>query len=74
MMSLVEKLWYKFKKNNMKQMSVVCTIEKCPWRITCNAIDLAKVVQVHTFEIGHNHSLNDVASSQPSIRAKHTCI
>ena len=51
-------------------MSVVCTIEKFPWRITCRAIGSANDVQVHTFEIGHNHSLDDVASSQPSITAK----
>ena len=51
-------------------MSVIFTIEKCPWRIACRAISLTKVVLVHTFEIGHNHSLDDIASSQPSIRAK----
>ena len=56
MMSLVGRFWYRLKKNNLKQMSIVCTIEKCPWRITCRAISSANVVQVHTFEIGHNHS------------------
>ena len=70
MMSLARRFRYRFKENNPKQMSIVCTIEKCPWRITCRATGSAKVVQVHTFEIGHNHSLDDIASSQPSIRAK----
>ena len=70
MMSLVGRFRYRFKKKNSKQMSVVCTIEKCPWRITCRAIGSAKFFQVHTFEIVHNLSLDDVASSQPSIRAK----
>ena len=70
MMSLVGRFWYRFKKNNSKQMSVVFTIEKCPWRITCHAIGSTKVVQFHTFEIVQNLSLDDVASSQPSIRAK----
>ena len=70
MMSLLGRLRYRFKKNNPKQMSVVCTVEKCPWRITYHAIDSAKVVQVHIFEINHNHSLDDVAFSLPSIRAK----
>ena len=70
MMSLAGRFRYRFKKNNPKQMSVVCTIEKCPWKITCRAIGSANVVQVHTFEIGHNHNLDDVASSQPSIRTK----
>ena len=44
MISLIGRLWYRFKKNNPKQMSVVCTIEMCPWRITCRAIGSAKVV------------------------------
>ena len=70
MMSLIGRFWYRFKKNNLKQMSVFYTIEKCPWRITCCAIGLAKVVHVHTFEIDHNHSLDDVASSQPSNKTK----
>ena len=69
MMSLVERFQYRFKKNDLKKMSVVCTIEKCSWRITCCAIGSANAVQVHTFEIVHNHSLDDVAFSQPSIRA-----
>ena len=69
MMSLEGRFRYRFKNNTLKQMSVVC-IEKCPWRITCHAIGSAKVVQVHTFEISHNHSLDDVVSSQPSIIAK----
>ena len=70
MMSLPGRFLYRFKKNNLKQMSVVFTIEKCPWRITCRPISSSKVVQVHTFKIGHNHSLYDVASSQPSIKDK----
>ena len=43
-MSLVGRFLYIFKKNNLKQMSVVCSIEKCHWRITCRAIGSAKVV------------------------------
>ena len=70
MMTLAGRFRYRFKNNNLKKMSVVCTIEKCPWRITCRAFSSTKVGQVHIFEIGHNHSLDDVVSSQPSIRAK----
>ena len=44
MMSLVGTFRCRFKKNNLKQMSVVCTIEKCPWRITCHAIGSARAV------------------------------
>ena len=50
-------------------MFVVCTIEKCPWKITCHALGLTNVVQVHTFHNAHNHTLDDVGSSQPSIRS-----
>ena len=70
MMELAGRFRYRFKKNNLKQMNVVCTIEKCPGRITCHAIGSTSIVQVHTFEIGYNHSLDDVASSQPLIKAK----
>ena len=50
-------------------MSLVCTIDNCPWKITCCSLGATNVVQVHTFENTHNHSLDDVASSQPTIRA-----
>ena len=50
-------------------MSLVCTIDNYPWKITCRALGAANVVQVHTFENTHNHSLDDVSSSQPMIRA-----
>ena len=49
-------------------MSLVFTIDNCSWKITCRALGVANVGQVHTFENTHNHSLNDVASSQPIIR------
>ena len=69
LMSLVERFRYRFKKNTPQQMSLVCTIDNCPWKSTCCALGATNVVQVHTFEKTHNHSLNDVASSQPTIRA-----
>ena len=50
-------------------MSLVCTIDNCPWKITCRALGAAKVIQVHTFENIPNHSLDDVVSSQPTTRA-----
>ena len=53
----------------MKRMIVVGITEKYSWKITCRSIDSSDVVQVHTFDNCHNHSLDDVASSQPSVRA-----
>ncbi|RVW78636.1 hypothetical protein CK203_046747 [Vitis vinifera] len=46
-------------------MTVVCTIEDCPWKITARAIGDSNIVQVHTFRNVHNHCLEDVALSQP---------
>ena len=37
--------------------------------ITCCSLTATDVVQVHTFDNSHNYSLDDVVSSQPSIRA-----
>ena len=69
LMSLVGKFRYIFKKNTPQRMSLVCTIDNCPRKITCRALGATDVVQVHTFENTHNHSLDDVVSSQPTIRA-----
>ena len=73
MMSLEGRFRYRFKKKNSKQMSVVCTIEKCHWRITCLIIGLANVIQVHTFEIDYNHSLDD-ACLFPILNQSQICI
>ncbi|RVW62980.1 hypothetical protein CK203_059295 [Vitis vinifera] len=55
-------------------MTVVCTITQCPWKVTARAIGDSKIVQVHTFRNGHNHSLEDVSSSQPLIRSNHASL
>ena len=55
-------------------MTVVCTITQCPWKVTARAIGDSKIVQVHTFRNGHNHSLEDVSSFQPLIRSNHASL
>lgn len=50
-------------------MTIVCNNDKCPWRITCPSMGEFDAVQVYTFNKCHNHSLDDAASSQPTIRA-----
>ncbi|RVX02316.1 hypothetical protein CK203_028452 [Vitis vinifera] len=50
-------------------MTVVCTIEDCPWKIIARAIGDSNIVQVHTFRNVHNHCLEDVALSQPLVRS-----
>ena len=57
--------------NSSKRMTVVCTIEDCPWKITARAIGDSNIVQVHTFQNVHNHCLGDIALSQPLVRS--TC-
>ncbi|KAL6319998.1 hypothetical protein AAG906_037075 [Vitis piasezkii] len=49
LMSLAGKFRYSYKRNSPKHMTVVCTIEDCPWKITCNRD--SNIVQVHTFEM-----------------------
>ena len=68
-MSLVGRFRYRFKKNTPKWMSLACTIDNCPWKITWRELGATNVIQVHTFENTHNHSLDDVASLQHTIRA-----
>ncbi|RVW69317.1 hypothetical protein CK203_062749 [Vitis vinifera] len=60
---------YSFTRNTPKHMTVVCTITQCPWKVIARAIGDSKIVQVHTFRNVHNHSLEDVSSSQPLIRS-----
>ena len=50
-------------------MSVICTINGCPWKITCRAIGALDVVQVNTFINHHNHSIDDVVANQPLVRS-----
>ena len=72
LMSLVGRFRYRFKKNTPQRISLVCTIDNCSWKITCCVLGATNVVQVHMFENTHNHSLDDVSSSQPTIRANRT--
>ena len=69
LMSMACRFRYSFTRNTPKHMTVVCTITQCPWKVTAHAIGDSKIVQVHTFRNVHNHSLEDVSSSQPLIRS-----
>ena len=44
LMSIVGRFRYCFKRNNMKRMTVVCTITKCPWKVTAHAIGHSNIV------------------------------
>ena len=74
LMSLAYRFRYSFKRNNPKHMTEVCTIDECPWKVTTCALRGFKIIQVHTFRNVHNHSLEDVTSSQPLMRSKHASL
>ena len=44
LMSLVGRFRNRFKKNTPQQMSLVCTIDNCSWRITCRVLGATNVV------------------------------
>ena len=56
-------------KETSKHICVVCTINECQWKITCRAIGVSDVVQVHTFINEHSHSVDDVVASQSLVRS-----
>ncbi|KAL6331336.1 hypothetical protein AAG906_011273 [Vitis piasezkii] len=60
---------YKFKMNCLKHMIVICVVEGCHWKATTRVVGrITKIVQVHTFRNKHNHSLEDVSISEPTVR------
>ena len=67
-MSIGNHFRYKFKRNCLKHMTVICVVEGCPWKVATRAIERTKIVQVHTFINELNHSLEDVSVSKPIVR------
>ena len=66
---VVIRFHYCFKNNSTKHITVVCTVNECSWKVTARAIGESNIVQVHTFQNRHNHSLEDVAACQPLVRS-----
>ena len=58
---------YKFKMNCLKHMIVICVVEGCNWKVTTHAVGITKIVQVQTFRNEHNHYLEDVSVSKPTV-------
>ncbi|RVW82503.1 hypothetical protein CK203_046270 [Vitis vinifera] len=67
LMSVGCRFRYKFKRNCLKHMTVICVVEGCPWKVTARAVGRTKIVQVHTFRNEHNHSLEDVSIFEPVV-------
>ena len=68
LMSIVGRFRYYYKKNSCKHMTIICTVNDCPWKITCRVVGASHLVQVHTFVNEHRHTVDDVDSSQPLVR------
>ena len=49
LMSLPRRFRYYYKRNSYKHITVICTVNNCPWKITCHPVGASDVVQVHTF-------------------------
>ena len=49
-------------------MTVICTVNDCPWKTTCRVVGASHLVQVNTFVNEHSHIVDDVVSSQPLVR------
>ena len=49
-------------------MTVRCTVNDCPWKITCHVVGASHLIQVHRFVNEHRHTVDDVVSSQPLVR------
>ena len=68
LMSIARRFWYYYKKNCFKHMTVICTVNDCPWKITYRAVGALYLVQVHTFVNEHRHIVDDLVSTQPLVR------
>ena len=49
-------------------MTVIYMVNDCSWKITCRAMGVSHVVQVHTFVNEPRHTVDDLVSSQPLVR------
>ena len=68
LMSTAGRFRYYYKKNSCKHMTIICTVNDCPWKITCHVVGGSHLVQVHAFVNEHKHTIDDIVSSQPLVR------
>ncbi|RVW13636.1 hypothetical protein CK203_088779 [Vitis vinifera] len=69
-MSLGGRFEYKYKKNSPTHMSVKCSVEGCPWKITTHAVEGNVILRVHTYQVNHNHIAQDECSSKVKVSSK----
>ena len=68
LMSIAGRFQYYYNINCFKHMTIVCTLNESPWKITCHVIGASYVVQVHTFVNEHKHTVDDIVSVTPQTR------
>ncbi|KAL6347439.1 hypothetical protein AAG906_025154 [Vitis piasezkii] len=69
-MSLGGRFEYKYKKNSPMHMSVKCSVEGCPWKITAHAVEGNVILRVHIYQVNHNHIAQDECSSKVKVSSK----
>ncbi|XP_010645949.3 uncharacterized protein LOC104877993 [Vitis vinifera] len=69
-MSLAGRFQYKYKKNSPTHMSVKCSVEDCPWKITTHAVEGNEILRVYTYQVNHNHIAQDECSSKVRVSSK----
>ena len=51
-------------------MSVKCSAEGCPWKITTHTVEGNVILRVHTYQVDHNHIAQDEHSSKVRVTSK----
>ncbi|KAL6316378.1 hypothetical protein AAG906_018081 [Vitis piasezkii] len=69
-MSLAGRFQYKYMKNSPTHMSVKCSVEDCPWKITAHAVEGNEILRVYTYQVNHNHIAQDECSSKVRVSSK----
>ena len=69
-MSLGGRFEYKYKKNSPTHMSVKCSVEGCPWKITAHVVERNVILRGHTYQVNHNHITQDECSSEVKVSSK----
>ncbi|XP_059599268.1 uncharacterized protein LOC132255235 [Vitis vinifera] len=69
-MSLAGRFQYKYNKNSPTHMSVKCSVEDCPWKITAHAVEGNEILRVYTYQVNHNHIAQDECSSKVRVSSK----
>ncbi|RVX23021.1 hypothetical protein CK203_008386 [Vitis vinifera] len=61
LMSIAGRFRYRFKRNSTKHMTVVCTVTKCPWKVTARAVGDSNIIQPNQSSL----LIDDVIRSTP---------